>query len=306
MDRLFSVIIPVYKVEEWLDRCVESVVGQSYENIEIILVDDGSPDRCPQMCDEWEKKDPRIRVIHKKNGGLSDARNCGIREAKGEYLLFVDSDDYIDKYAVEKFNDYVVDEDLIVAEATIFEGGKIIHRVHTNLEENHLYTGGEVACMAISKGEWFAAACYNLYKRDFLVDNDLFFKIGILHEDNEYQIRLFLKAQKVKYLHNEFYKYVIREGSICSAHTQKNMDDLLITFSEWKKLNETISDNKLKKHYAGALCKSFIHTCREYELGYNIFPEGINRKYLIENALNKKELLKTVCFLLFRKIYVRL
>ena len=92
---LISVIVPVYKVENFLDRCVESIVGQTYENLEIILVDDGSPDNCPAMCDEWAEKDSRIRVIHKENGGLCSARNAGMDIAAGDYLGFVDSDDCI-------------------------------------------------------------------------------------------------------------------------------------------------------------------------------------------------------------------
>ena len=93
---LISVIVPVYKVENFLDRCVESIVGQTYENLEIILVDDGSPDNCPAMCDEWAEKDSRIRVIHKENGGLCSARNAGMDIAAGDYLGFVDSDDCIE------------------------------------------------------------------------------------------------------------------------------------------------------------------------------------------------------------------
>lgn len=102
MDELISIIIPVYKVEEYLDRCVESVLAQTYPNLEILLVDDGSPDRCGEMCDAWAKKDPRIRVIHKENGGLSDARNAGLDVATGEYIGFVDSDDWIDPDMYEK------------------------------------------------------------------------------------------------------------------------------------------------------------------------------------------------------------
>ena len=93
MEALISVIIPVYKVEEYLDNCLSSVVEQTYKHLEIILVDDGSPDKCPIMCDQWASKDKRIKVIHKSNGGLSDARNAGLDVATGEYISFVDSDD---------------------------------------------------------------------------------------------------------------------------------------------------------------------------------------------------------------------
>lgn len=91
-----SVIVPVYKVENFLDRCVESIVGQTYENLEIILVDDGSPDNCPAMCDKWAEKDGRIKVIHKENGGVSSARNAALDIVSGDYICFVDSDDWID------------------------------------------------------------------------------------------------------------------------------------------------------------------------------------------------------------------
>lgn len=96
-----SVIVPVYKVEKYLDRCVKSVLDQTFTDFELILVDDGSPDRCPALCDEWAAKDSRIRVIHKKNGGLSDARNAGIDAARGEYLFFADSDDYLHRCVLE-------------------------------------------------------------------------------------------------------------------------------------------------------------------------------------------------------------
>ena len=102
MDTLISVIIPVYKVENYLEKCIVSVVEQTYRTLEIILVDDGSPDRCGAICDEWEKKDKRIKVIHKSNGGLSDARNYGLDIAQGTYIVFVDSDDWVTGKYVEK------------------------------------------------------------------------------------------------------------------------------------------------------------------------------------------------------------
>ena len=94
-SELISIIVPVYRVEPYLDRCVQSIVDQTYQNLEIILVDDGSPDNCPAMCDAWAAKDSRVKVIHKENGGLSDARNAGLAAAAGEYIGFVDSDDWI-------------------------------------------------------------------------------------------------------------------------------------------------------------------------------------------------------------------
>lgn len=107
---LISVIVPIYKVQDYLKECIESIINQTYSDIEVILVDDGSPDRCPQMCDEWAKRDSRIRVVHKKNGGLSSARNAGLDVAKGEYISFVDSDDFICKDALENLYNRIKDD----------------------------------------------------------------------------------------------------------------------------------------------------------------------------------------------------
>lgn len=96
-----SVVIPIYNVQDYLNDCIKSIVNQTYQNLEIILVDDGSPDSCPMICDEWKNKDSRIIVIHKKNGGLSDARNAGLNKASGEYVFYVDSDDYLEDDTIE-------------------------------------------------------------------------------------------------------------------------------------------------------------------------------------------------------------
>ena len=100
MTAKVSVVVPIYKVEKYLDRCVQSIINQTYENLEIILVDDGSPDNCPDMCDEYAKADSRVTVVHKPNGGLPDARNAGLDVASGEFILFVDSDDWIESQTV--------------------------------------------------------------------------------------------------------------------------------------------------------------------------------------------------------------
>lgn len=306
MNKCISIIIPVYKVEEYLNRCIESIVTQTYDNLQIIIVDDGSPDKCPMICDEWNSRDERIQVIHKENGGLSSARNAGLHIAKGEYVLFVDSDDCIAPDACEKLYTYAGGVDLVVAEATIYENGKSIHRVHTNLKENYIYSGAECAIEEIMAGEWFAAACYNFYKRDFLLDNNLFFVEGILHEDIDYLPKLFLAAKTVKYLHYEFYKYITRSTSICGTKSKKHFTDLIQTYSSWAKLNESIEDPKLKRAYAGALVKYFMATCRDYKVRENLYPAGMNGRYLIRNALNVKELIKAICFTLARPIYVNI
>ena len=102
MEELVTVVVPIYNVEKYIDNCIQSIICQTYQNLQIILVDDGSPDNCPRICDEYQKNDSRIEVIHKKNGGLSDARNAGIQKAKGKFICFIDSDDFINSKYIEK------------------------------------------------------------------------------------------------------------------------------------------------------------------------------------------------------------
>ena len=115
-----TVVIPVYRVEATLDRCVESVLIQDIDDMEVILVDDGSPDRCPKMCDEWAEKDSRISVIHKENGGLSEARNAALDIAKGDYVTFVDSDDWLDEGTYKAILNLMDDNDIV--EYTVAHG----------------------------------------------------------------------------------------------------------------------------------------------------------------------------------------
>lgn len=112
-ESLISIIVPIYKVKEYLDECINSIIKQTYSNIELILVDDGSPDECPKMCDEWAMKDDRIKVIHKKNGGLSSARNAGLDMAQGEYISFVDSDDFICQNALLDLYDRIKNDESV-------------------------------------------------------------------------------------------------------------------------------------------------------------------------------------------------
>lgn len=185
---LISIIVPVYKVEAYLGRCVQSIVDQTYTNLEIILVDDGSPDRCPQMCDEWAKRDRRIRVIHKENGGLSDARNAGMAAATGEYVAFVDSDDWLAKAFIENLYNAVVSNDCEVA-GCVFRMTDRMQEEESTAEANVIrivdrYTAvGDLIDDKIRQVVW-----NKLYKRALI--QNIPFEKGKLHEDEfwSYQV----------------------------------------------------------------------------------------------------------------------
>lgn len=228
----FSVIIPIYNVEKYLKRCVNSVLEQSYKNIEIILVDDGSPDNCPKICDEYAHIDYRVKVIHKENGGLSDARNAGMKLSTGDYILFVDSDDYIEIDACKKFLHFAHNGyDILIGDALV-ENGKC------NL--SHIFSSDVMNGMVYYKNALKArkapvAAWLNAYRREFLIQNALKFKPGILHEDVEFTPRAIIAAESVICTNIVFYHYVIRDNSIMRQKDQrKNAIDLYNTFVSMK------------------------------------------------------------------------
>ena len=206
---LISVIVPVYKVEKYLDRCVQSIVDQTYRNLEIILVDDGSPDNCPAMCDAWAEKDKRVKVIHKENGGLSDARNAGMIAASAEYIGFVDSDDYISNgmYQLLYENLHTNDSDVAACGVEmVFEDG--------NPSSLLTKTGSCVmdrttAMEAIVQESWLKQPVwYKLYKADLI--RDIPFPVGKYHEDVFWTWRVIARAEKVSVVDTPCYFYVQR------------------------------------------------------------------------------------------------
>ena len=143
-QELITVVVPIYNVESYLDRCINSIVSQSYSNLDIVLVDDGSTDNCPQMCDEWTKKDHRIRVVHKINAGLGMARNTGIEYARGKYICFFDSDDYIATETIKVAYTALIESqaDIVVfGAATVEESGRVLS---TKIPEANIFQGDEV------------------------------------------------------------------------------------------------------------------------------------------------------------------
>lgn len=308
-DKLITVIIPVYKVENELARCVDSIIEQTYSNIEIILVDDGSPDKCPEICDSYAQKDNRVKVIHKVNGGLSDARNKGLLEAKGDYILFVDSDDYIELDSCERFISVLGDRnaDIIIGEAKEICGSKISYMKHSNLEDRKEYSSNNYLKCAISALEWYAPTCFNMYKREFLMSNNLRFAKGILHEDMQILPKLFLKADTVIYMRYCFYNYIKRENSITTMKNKdQNWRSLFEIYGQWKTDFDKVDDMELKKLLYGILIKQFLYGCRECQVANRKYPDGMNVKFINKYPLNLKERIKIVLYTINPKVYVKL
>lgn len=223
MRELISVIVPVYGVEAYLDECVASIVAQTYDNLEIILVDDGSPDNCPAMCDRWAKKDSRIRVIHKENGGLSDARNAGLEIATGEYIAFVDSDDWIEPQMYETLYHAMKAENADMVSCNMM----IYYSDHKASRGYETYTVGksEHFLSLLYDDTIFPVVAWNkLYRRNLW--EEIRFPVGKICEDAFTTYLLVHRADKIVHIPEPMYCYRIRQNSIMtSPFSQKRMDE---------------------------------------------------------------------------------
>ena len=226
-EELISVVVPVYHVEIYIERCVESLLRQTYSHLEIILVDDGGDDMCPQICDRYAKKDARVKVIHKKNGGLSDARNAGVRAATGKYLAYVDSDDYIRPDTYEKMLDALRREkaDIVVCnyEAVTDQGQSITEKNQKMDIADRVYSSKEaISNLCGPNYHYWVTAWNRLYKIE--IARAVSFPVGKIHED-EFTAHLFYdKAEKIAGISEPLYKYVIRENSIMTKkYSVKNL-----------------------------------------------------------------------------------
>lgn len=253
-EPLISIIVPVYKVEKFLEQCVQSVISQTYSNLEIILVDDGSPDRCPQLCDEWSRKDRRIKVIHKQNGGLSDARNFGIRAARGEYLAFVDSDDWISPYMISKLYEACAQfeaEMSICQFEMVYDDGKREKYVEEEYPTEVL-SSKEALKLLLQDKRITSHAWRKLYKREIIKDE--MFPKGKYYEDVYIMPELFLRCNKIVYLNDVLYYYRQNPTGIVKSNSIKsNFDFMEALQTQYLKIMQKMPD--LQVYAEGSMCR---------------------------------------------------
>lgn len=287
-----SIIVPVYKVEEYLESCVNSIIAQTYSNIEIILVDDGSPDKCPEICEALKKKDKRIKVIHKQNGGLSDARNFGVKAACGEYVLYVDSDDVIEADMVEHLVKLIHDNNADIAVSTFrLADGDDERKLRLS---GNVYSGDaiDILVMIYQYGLWHTWA--KLIKADIAKNN--LFKKGLIYEDYDNTLRLFLDAKKAVISMDGRYIYTVRSNSIMGERKKVySMDFIDITEHAWMLFNDTLTIEKenrmrMQKYLIANLVNRYNTIVRESLEKYNVaFLKSSRRlikKYLGEWIVN--------------------
>lgn len=235
---LISVIVPVYKVEKYLNRCIKSIVEQTYNNLEIILVDDGSPDYCPAICDAWAEKDSRIKVIHKENGGLSDARNAGMKAANGELIGFVDSDDWIEQDFFQRLYCAMVENGADVAEcATAYdtEKGELL-RVRKEATDSLLERKEALRRLVLEDGV-YQTVWNKLYRREVVDGID--FAVGKYNEDDFWTYKVLDKGKSLATVEMPLYHYLQRSTSIIGiGYNIQRLDGLEARFQRMQYLQK--------------------------------------------------------------------
>lgn len=286
---LISVIIPVYNAEKYLKKCLDSVLSQTYTNYEVILVDDGSTDASSTVCDEYASKYDSFVVIHKTNGGASTARNEGIRRAKGDYIFFLDSDDWINEFALEKLIKTANDEgaDLVFCEAKAIDDNKNIE-----LEKNYGYkkfyeTGNPYKIMEemMENKEFHVAIWMLLVKREIFTDNDLFFKEGIIYEDMIISYQFFCLANRASHVREKLYFRRYRENSVMtSKKTEKNIISAITVYNEVSRFKDSLPEEYDSNRHIVRCAFNVFNI-------YRAMPSNIKKQYVNEYKNVKRDIL---------------
>lgn len=288
MEDLISVIVPVYKVEKYINKCVDSIINQTYTNLEIILVDDGSPDICGEICDDFFKKDKRIKVIHKENGGLSDARNAGIKIAKGKYITFIDSDDYIEPNYIEILYDSIIKNKTDIAISShkvIYENGTLLNKA---TGEEAVLEPKEVLKRILYDDGIDLSTWAKLYNKELF--DDIEFPKGRLFEDAATTYKLIDRSNKISIISKSTYNYIIRNNSITNiCFSTKKMDLITSTEEMCNYIKNKYPD--LEKAANRRLMYAYLSTISQLAMSKEKFPkeQKIMTDY-IKN--NRKDILR--------------
>ncbi len=301
--RLISVIVPVYNVESYLNRCIDSILNQSYRNLEILLIDDGSTDRSGEICDIYAEFDSRVKVIHKINGGLSDARNIGLNEATGDFVSFVDSDDWLDTSMYFELMCIMEEKNVNIIICRRYRAYAIDQRI---IEEYRRYP----ACNMMSSEEALSnlmtftgydmSFCDKVFKRSLF--NGIRFPLGKTCEDSFIMYQIISKAQFVYYCHKPFYNYFYRDGSI-TRNSKVNETNIEATNAQLKFMEQNhpkLVDDAIASHVI-----SFLGVYNEYIKRHQkwerviVYREYTRKKMWIIIRNKKLTLIKKIQILIF-------
>lgn len=282
---LVSVIIPVYNAEDYIQECVDSIINQTFDNLEIILVDDSSPDSSPQICDDYLKKDSRVKVVHKEHGGVSDTRNVGLNICKGEYVYFLDSDDFIDKTTIESL---LAEAQYNSADVVFFDSkikrdtDKLRYPSNTYLRRGSYLNplnGIDMLSRLEEYGEYRPVVWLLFIRRCLLTKHKLYFYPGIIYEDELFTLRIFLNSNKVVHLPQPLHTRRIRENSIMTGGIRPyNFISISTVASEMIE----VYLNEAKSEKSREVVRSHI----------NNFLNVVNNRYFQLSLINRIDLFK--------------
>lgn len=307
MNPLISVIIPVYNVEKYIDRCITSIVEQTYKNLEIILVDDGSPDSSGVICDEWAKKDSRVIVYHKQNGGLSDARNFGTDKATAELITYIDSDDYILPEYVEYLYKNLIENDADISCCDfkfVYGEESLLFFEENNGLNNVEKVSGKKACydlMTSVLGTYYVIAPCKLYKKQILKNAQ--YPVGRYHEDEATTYKYLYAADYVAKGDKKLYAYFQNESSIMHKRNEKRHKDCVWALSERSKFFKLNQDRYMEVASLDGFLSYYIYC--NYDENKRFTKEAVRfaKQHWFNGDLSSKSKLKFLLYAISPRLY---
>ena len=301
-----SILIPVYNVEKFLNRCLDSVLNQKINEIEIILVDDGSTDKSSKICDDYSKKYDNVKVYHKKNGGASSARNYGIDKTIGKYIWFVDSDDKLEENSIKSIIDIMEKEksDVIVCNSKkVYENGKIEDECKYSIKKGNYSSNEFMETLKKNPKSVIFAPQYYIVKKDFLIKNKLYFYEGIIHEDELWIPQLLILAKNIYYSNLNIYYHYMWSGSVMhSTKKEKSGNSCLIVSKELFNIYDNSNRDDLQ--FLRDKCVNIFLQAVWKIPNFMDNKENINRTLPIKNALYFKTKIKSIIYFISPKFYL--
>lgn len=297
MNILFSIIVPVYNVEKYLNECIDSILRQTYKGYEIIIVDDGSTDRSPDICDKYAEENDNIKTIHQKNGGQSCARNAGTMMASGKYLLFLDSDDFWSDEEYLMRLQYCIytkkNPDLIMdLSYTSFADGCKNKKTVSELDEKINELDYDEAITIVFKSNYFPISAWSkIVKKNIIIDNKIYFKPDLICEDIDWSFKVLQSCETAYFNHFNNYCYRMREDSITHSLKEKTYLDLYSSINRWSSRLESLPDHKLKDCMLGYLAYEFyiLLGIRKILGNFSEYKDALKKiQWVMNYPLNKK------------------
>ena len=304
MCKLVTIIIPVYNVEKYLDECIQSVINQTYKNLEILLVDDGSTDSSPDICSKYSMQDNRIRIITKKNGGIASARNKGIEKASGEYVYFLDSDDYIKETAIEELINYMQNNDL---DLCYFSADVLLDDDNLNwnkkiyTKNNHYIPNNGITILKelSDNNEYTCSNCMFISKLSLIKSNNLRYTEGYIYEDNFFAFMIAINSRKSGVLNKSLYTRRIRKNSIMTKKIalKKRIESYKVVLNDFSCIE---TNNKIAKK----LIKKFKRGFAIAIIDFTRQLDDLKEKQEIQNYFKNRYYYKDLKLYIYIKIYL--